>query len=345
MRLAPTRLARRLRPPTFLHSVRPTHPFRRFCSCETENNPRILRVILSEKSDEVHRSNSAKPQVQRGAPGPVPWRPTCIGPSPGLVRGAQTQSHVLCFTYFFSLKGAEILAKEEFDLDGPVQFETSDLAQCAGMRVQIRWDTWKTASLLSAQLFVKEVIFRGNAAPTPAGTCIPATPSASSDERLLLASHPASREPLHPPRSKRQSHQAKREPQDQQLSESHRDVEMQPDKSDQAFVPATRPPSPKPLTPASSTSSIKRSAPARSISQQPTRARALSPEIDVKAEVESDEDDDAPMESARDWSDVESEVNIKQEPEDDDFWLKNDAVKSEGELVPVLSLSQGRGVF
>ncbi|TCD67764.1 hypothetical protein EIP91_011950 [Steccherinum ochraceum] len=226
---------------------------------------------------------------------------------------------------------AEDLVKEEFAIDGPIQFETDELAECDGARVQLRQDTWRTASMLSAQMYVREL-------------AIPRNERMEPRENILNV--------VQSPRSVRSNDQiqfVKREPESGRLSQgtNRRNAQQQPqcDKTDKGKARAlpTRPNSPKLLTPESSTSSVDANTPAaptvmrtapRTTHNNPNRESAQAVQIkiedtrtDTPMSEDDDDDSDVPMESAaEDWpeddeDDAQSDVEIKQEDEDDGQWL------------------------
>lgn len=224
-------------------------------------------------------------------------------------------------TEMCALKGAERLVKEEFGLDGPIEFETNELAECDGVRVRIRWDTWKTASLLSAQMFVKETPTQRKVGLDAKGTSANACSTSSPSHYRLLKGSEIGITAVNSTKDVRSQIRPR------QLESVH-DCDQTPtqvkyDKTNARPAPAQRPTSFRPLTPASSTSSVNTDGPQPSLTQRPSKRAGQKP-IEVKSEpLEFDEDDesDVPMQSAVEWSDEECDIDIKKEAEGDKKWL------------------------
>ncbi|THH32448.1 hypothetical protein EUX98_g1712 [Antrodiella citrinella] len=233
-------------------------------------------------------------------------------------------------------EGAEDLAREEFGLDGPIQFETNGLAECDGLRVQIRWDTWRAASLLSALLFVRDVAMQR-----------PGVGVEPQAQDVVGLNEPKMSLPRAQDRRDRLRLQVKREPQDELDNASSRvhvdsDSDAWQARSDKIHQRHRKPSRPsKPLTPESSVSSVDANDRPRLLpflpKQEPLQIRISEAEASLPEMPDESEDEDVHMESAVEWSDEESEhhhhdsctsVKIESEDEDDHVELCDKMVQT-----------------
>ncbi|KAH8103457.1 hypothetical protein BXZ70DRAFT_731503 [Cristinia sonorae] len=216
-----------------------------------------------------------------------------------------------------TLKDAEVLAEEEFGLNGLVWFETNELAECGPVNVRIREDTWVEASKLSAQVYVR--------ASCPIKEQPIAAPPREQEPIVAMSGFesvlPLVGEVQESVRFK--TDKTKNDHQDPTTATT--DVKVNPGK---LLTPASSASSIDPNEPASVMRPVHRPKNSTKVTKAKTtpRVQLRKPiSVAVKHEESDDSDEDVPMLSAVEWSDDEAAVSIKEEPQDDNqHWLAND---------------------